>query len=55
MRACWIYLKSGQGKGPCDGFGASVKREADMAIKQEKCLIQDAVDFFKWTEWQKRQ
>jgi len=47
--ARWNYLETGHGKGPCDGLGASVKRMADLAVKQHKCLIQDASDFFKWT------
>lgn len=34
MQAQRNFLESGHGKGPCDGLGASVKRAADMAIKQ---------------------
>ena len=44
----WNYLESGHGKGPCDGLDASVKRMADIAVKQQKCLIQDANDFYEW-------
>lgn len=49
MQAQWNYLESGHGKGPCDGLGASVKRAADMAIKQGKATIQDGKDFYNWT------
>ena len=48
--ARWNYLESGHGKGPCDGLGASVKRGADMAIRQGKSLIQDAFDFYAWAK-----
>jgi len=48
IKARWDYLESGHGKGPCDGLGGSVKRSADMAVKQAKCNIQDAADFFAW-------
>ena len=50
VSARWNYLESGHGKGPCDGLGASVKRNADMAIRQGKCLIQGAADFFAWAK-----
>lgn len=48
-RATWDFLEAGHGKGPCDGLGASVKRSADMDIKQGKCVIQTAEDFYAWT------
>lgn len=48
VSAQWNYLEVGHGKGPCDGLGASVKRAADMAVKQEKSSIQDANEFFTW-------
>ena len=44
----WDYLESGHGKGPCDGLGGSVKRSADMAVKQGKVVIQNAKDFYSW-------
>ena len=50
----WNYLESGHGKGPCDGLGASIKRSADMAIRQGKCLIQNTEDFYAWSKKQKR-
>ena len=34
----------------CDGIGGTAKRLADDAIKQEKVIIQDAQDFFAWTD-----
>ena len=46
----WNYLESGLGKGPCDGLGASIKSAADMAIRQGKCLIQNAEDFYAWSK-----
>jgi hypothetical protein len=48
IKAQWNYLESGHGKGPCDGLGASVKRAADMAIKQGKASIQNGKDFYHW-------
>jgi DNA-binding transcriptional regulator GbsR (MarR family) len=48
--ARWNYLESGHGKGPCDGLGASIKRGADMAIRQGKVLIQNAEDFYAWAK-----
>jgi hypothetical protein len=37
--ATWDYLEAGHGKGPCDGLGSSVKRSADMAVKQGRAFI----------------
>lgn len=48
----WNYLEAGHGKGPCDGLGASVKRSASLAVKQNKAVIQNASDFFAWTQRQ---
>lgn len=50
VSARWNYLESGHGKGPCDGFGASVKRAADMSVKQGKSTIQGAKDFLVWAD-----
>ena len=50
IKARWSYLESGHGKGPCDGLGASVKRSADNAVKEEKISIQSAADFLKWAD-----
>ena len=48
VSARWNYLEVGHGKGPCDGLGGSVKRCADLAVRQRKCSIQDASQFFNW-------
>ncbi|CAC5406185.1 unnamed protein product [Mytilus coruscus] len=44
----WNYFEAGHGKGPCDGIGGTVKRCADLAIKQRKCTIQSADVFYTW-------
>ena len=48
VSARWNYLEVGHGKGPCNGLGGSVKRCADLAVRQRKCSIQDASQFFNW-------
>ena len=48
--ATWNYFEAGHGKGPCDGLGGTVKRMADEAVRSGKATIQDAEDFFKWTQ-----
>ena len=48
VNARWDFLESGHGKGPCDGLGGSVKRSADMAVKQGRVIIQNAKDFYAW-------
>ena len=48
MRASWLYLLSGHGKGPCDSVVGTAKRLADDAVKQKKVTIQNARDFFDW-------
>ena len=45
--ARWDYFEAGHGKGPCDGIGGSVKRQADMATKHGT-PISDAKDFYQW-------
>ncbi|WAR13664.1 hypothetical protein MAR_027844 [Mya arenaria] len=47
-RATWRYFESGHGKSACDGVGGTAKRNADMAVKQSKAVIQDTHDFFAW-------
>ena len=39
ISASWNYFEAGQGKGPCDRVGGSVKRMADEAVKQRKVVI----------------
>ena len=50
IRAVWNYFEAGHGKGPCDGLGGTTKRMADEAVKSGKVVIQDATDFFAWTQ-----
>jgi hypothetical protein len=50
VSARWNYLEAGHGKGPCDGLGASVKRGANNAVIQNKAVIQDAEDFYSYTQ-----
>ncbi|CAC5394557.1 unnamed protein product [Mytilus coruscus] len=48
ITASWHYFEAGHGKGPCDGVGGTAKRLADMAVRQQKVVIQTPVDFFNW-------
>ena len=48
--ASWNHFEAGHGKGPCDGVGGSVKQMADEAVRQRRVVIQDANDFFAWTQ-----
>ena len=41
---------AGHGKGPCDPIGGTAKRKADLAVKNDKAVIQDAMDFFTWAK-----
>ena len=50
LKANWNYFEAGHGKGPCDGLGGSTKRLADEAMKSGKVTIQDAGDFYAWTQ-----
>lgn len=50
IQAKWDYLEAGHGKGPCDGLGASVKRSADMAIRQSKGQYKALKNFFYWAK-----
>lgn len=47
--ATWQYLESGHGKGPCDGVGGAVKKQADTEVKKG-ALITDAATFVKAIE-----
>jgi hypothetical protein len=44
--AIWNYFEVGHGKGPCDGIGGTSKRIADLAIKQGKIVVQEALDYY---------
>ena len=52
IKAWWNYehFEAGHGKGPCHCLGSLTKRFADEAMKTGKVIIQDAKDFFAWTE-----
>lgn len=49
-KAVWNYFEAGHGKGPCDGLGGTTKRMADEAVKSGKVTIQDAEEFYDWTQ-----
>ncbi|KXJ26080.1 hypothetical protein AC249_AIPGENE6483 [Exaiptasia diaphana] len=53
VQASWHYFEAGHGKGPCDGVGGTTKRMADEAVRQQKATIQDADDFYRWTQREK--
>jgi len=48
--ASWNYMEAGHGKGPCDPIGGTAKRKADLAVKNDKAVIQDATDFYTWAK-----
>jgi hypothetical protein len=50
VKATWNYFEAGHGKGPCDGLGGLTKRLADEAVNMGKTTIQDAYEFFAWTQ-----
>ena len=50
LEATWHFFEAGHGKGPCDGIGGVTKRNADIATKAGKCVIQSASDFYAWTQ-----
>lgn len=45
----WNYFEVSHGKGPCDGIGGVLKRDADRAVKHQKVILNSAEDFFAWT------
>ena len=50
ISAQWNYFEAGHGKGPCDGLGGSTKRLADQAMRNGKVTIQDAEEFYSWSQ-----
>ena len=48
--ASWSYMESGHGKGPCDPIGGTAKRKADIPVKNDKAVIQDADDIYNWAK-----
>lgn len=47
IKATWEYLEAGHGKGPCDGLGGSVKKQAEIAVKRGR-IIRSAADLCLW-------
>ena len=43
-------MEAGHGKGPCDPIGETAKRKADLAVQNEKAIIQDAKGFYQWAK-----
>ena len=43
-------MEARHGKGPCDPIGGVAKRNADIAVKQQEEVIQDANNFFAWAK-----
>ena len=50
VKASWNYMEAGHGKSPCDPIGDTAKRKADLAVKNDKAVIQDARDFYNWAK-----
>ena len=48
LEATWSYFEVRHGKGPCDSIGGTAKRQADMAVRHGKVIIQEAADFYSW-------
>lgn len=44
LRATWTWFEVGHGKGPCDGAGGAMKRQADRFVKRGH-IIANAADF----------
>ena len=49
-KASWNYMEAGHGKRLCNPIGGTAKRKADQAVKNERFVIQDAVDFYEWSK-----
>ena len=47
ITATWEYLEAGHGKGPCDGLGGTIKRQAEIAVKRG-VIIKNAANFALW-------
>ena len=50
VKASWNYVEADHGKGPCDPNGGTTKQKADIGVKNDKAVIQDAMDFFTWAK-----
>lgn len=49
LEACWTFSSTAHGKGPCDGFGASVKYTATRSITTSGTSICSAEQFYEFT------
>ena len=47
VSATWEFLEAGHGKGPCDGVGASLKKQAEISVKRGR-VIKCASEFVYW-------
>ena len=43
----WNYMEAGHKKAPCDTIGGTAKQKADLAVKNEKVIIQDTQGFYQ--------
>ena len=50
ITASWNFMEAGHGKYLCDLIGGVAIRKAGQAVKNEKYVIQDAIDFFEWAK-----
>ena len=55
IEACWIFTRTGHGKGLCDGVDASVKPTAIRAIMKSGISLSSAEVFYRFTVQYNRQ
>ena len=48
--AVWHYLETGHGKGPCDGVGGSLKRNAQTAASAGVAIVRNAPTMYLWAK-----
>ena len=48
LEATWNYSEAGHGQWPCDPIGGNAKRQANMAVRHGRVIIQDAADIYSW-------
>ena len=53
IQATWDYLEAGHGKGPADGLGSTIKRQAELAVKRG-IVIRNSEDFTSWATKEER-
>ena len=46
VKLSWNFSATGHGKGPIDGVGATLKRQAMEKVQIRKCVINNASEFF---------